>query len=75
MQEEIFRLNQPLDVVHFDGDGKCGHSTLPVGSRVRIVRDSRIVPGCVEIICDGTLYDAFEQDLRARSQASCEAHG
>ena len=74
MQEETFRLNQPLDVVHLDGDGKGGRSTLPVGSRVRIVRDSRIVPGCVEIICDGTLYSAFEQNLRARSQASSGAH-
>ena len=61
---ESFRLNQPLNVVHIDGNGKCERSVLPCGSLLRIVRDSRIVPGCVEISCEESLYTASEEELR-----------
>ena len=74
MQLESFRLNQPLEVVQLDGDSKGRRSTLPVGSCIRILRDSRIVPGCIEIICDGILYSAFEENLRARSHISFGAY-
>jgi hypothetical protein len=73
MGPEVFRLNQPLNVVHLNDDGKGERLTLRIGSYIQIVRDSLIVPGFVEITCDGTLYSAFEQDLRTRS--SSRPHG
>ena len=61
---ETFRLNQPLNVVHLEGNGKCEPSILPSGSLLRIERDSRVVPGCVEITCEERLYGASEEKLR-----------
>ena len=69
MGREVLRLNRPLNVVHLNDDGRGERLTLRIGSYIHIVRDSLIVPGFVEIICDGTLYNALEQDLRARSSS------
>jgi len=63
---ETFRLSKPLNVVSLDIEGKGKMITLPIGSDITVCGASTI-PSCVEILCDGSRYNAFEQDLRERS--------
>jgi hypothetical protein len=66
---ETFRLSKPLNVVSIDGEGKGKLVTLPMGAEISVCGASAI-PSCVEVACDGLRYNAFEQDLRERSQKS-----
>jgi hypothetical protein len=66
---ETFRLGKPLNVVAVDAAGKGKMVALPVGADVTVCGASAI-PSCVEIICEGARYNAFEQDLRERSEKS-----
>jgi len=66
---ETFRLGKPLNVVSLDADGKGKLVTLPVGAEITVCGASAI-PSCVEVLCDGSRYNAFEQDLRARAEKS-----
>jgi len=66
---ETFRLSKPLNVVSLDAEGKGTMITLPVGAKIALCGASTI-PSCVEILCDGSRYNAFEEDLRNRSEKS-----
>jgi hypothetical protein len=66
---EKFRLSKPLNVVSLDVDGKGKMVTLPAGAEITVCGASPI-PSCVEVVSDGVRYNAFEQDLRARSEKS-----
>lgn len=66
---ETFRLSKPLNVVSIDAEGKGKMVTLPAGADVTVCGASSI-PSCVEVLCDGVRYNAFEQDLRERSEKS-----
>ena len=66
---ETFRLSKLLNVVSLDEEGKGKLITLPIGAEITVCGASAI-PSCVEIICDGVRYNAFEQDLRERSEKS-----
>lgn len=66
---ETFHLSKPLNVVSLDAEGKGKMVTLPVGVDITVCGASAI-PSCVEILCQGVRYNAFEQDLRARSEKS-----
>jgi hypothetical protein len=66
---ETFRLSKPLNVVALDTEGKGKLVTLPEGAEITVCGASAI-PSCVEVVCDGVRYNAFEQDLRDRSQKS-----
>jgi hypothetical protein len=64
---ETFRLSKPLNVVSLDPEGKGKMITLPMGADVSLCGASTI-PSCVEVLCDGSRYNAFEQDLRERAE-------
>jgi hypothetical protein len=66
---ETFRLSKPLNVVSVDAEGKGKLITLPMGANVTMCGASEI-PSCVEVLCDGSRYNAFEQDLRERAEKS-----
>jgi len=66
---ETFRLSKPLNVVSLDVEGKGKMVTLPVGAEIALCGASAI-PSCVEILCGGSRYNAFEEDLRERSEKS-----
>ena len=66
---ETFRLGKPLNVVSLDAEGKGKLITLPIGADIKVCGASAI-PSCVEIQCDGSRYNAFEQDLRERAEKS-----
>ena len=66
---ETFRLSKPLSVVLVDAEGKGKMVELPVGASIALCGASSI-PSCVEVICAGVRYNAFEQDLRERSEKS-----
>jgi hypothetical protein len=66
---ETFRLSKPLNVVSVDAEGKGKLITLPIGANVTVCGASAI-PSCVEVLCDGSRYNAFEQDLRERAEKS-----
>ena len=66
---ETFRLSKPLNVVSVDAAGKGKMVGLPVGANITVCGASAI-PSCVEIRCEGVRYNAFEQDLRERSEKS-----
>jgi hypothetical protein len=66
---ETFRLSKPLNVVSLDADGKGKLVTLPIGAVITVCGASSI-PSCVEIVCEQTRYNAFEQDLRERAEKS-----
>jgi hypothetical protein len=66
---ETFRLSKPLNVVSIDAEGKGKMVELPIGADITVCGASAI-PSCVEILCAGVRYNAFEQDLRERSEKS-----
>jgi len=66
---ETFRLSKPLNVVSVDAEGKGKLITLPIGANVTVCGASAI-PSCVEVLCGGARYNAFEQDLRERAEKS-----
>jgi len=66
---ETFHLSKPLNVVSLDAEGKGKMVTLPVGVDITVCGASSI-PSCVEILCQSVRYNAFEQDLRERSEKS-----
>jgi hypothetical protein len=66
---ETFRLSKPINVVSLDAEGKGKMVTLPVGANITVCGASAI-PSCVEILYDGVRYNAFEEDLRERSEKS-----
>lgn len=66
---ETFRLSKPLNVVSVDDEGKGKMVALPLGVDITVCGASSI-PSCVEILCQGVRYNAFEQDLRERSEKS-----
>ena len=66
---ETFRLSKPLNVVSLDAEGKGKMIELPAGAAITVCGASAI-PSCVEISCEGVRYNAFEQDLRERSERS-----
>jgi hypothetical protein len=66
---ETFRLSKPLNVVSLDAEGKGKLVTLPEGAVITVCGASAI-PSCVEIVCGESRYNAFEQDLRERSEKS-----
>ena len=66
---QTFRLSKPLNVVSLDAEGKGKMITLPIGADIAVCGASAI-PSCVEVLCDGARYNAFEEDLRERSERS-----
>jgi hypothetical protein len=66
---ETFRLSKPINVVSIDAEGKGKMVTLPIGANITVCGASAI-PSCVEILYDGVRYNAFEEDLRERSEKS-----
>jgi hypothetical protein len=66
---QTFRLSKPLNVVSVDAEGKGKLITLPIAANVTVCGASAI-PSCVEVLCDGLRYNAFEQDLRERAEKS-----
>jgi len=66
---ETYQLSKPLNVVVLDTEGKGKLVTLPIGADITVCGASAI-PSCVEVVCGGVRYNAFEQDLRERSQKS-----
>jgi hypothetical protein len=69
---ETLRLSKPLNVVSLDEQGKGKMGTPPAGARV-IVCGASPIPSCVEIMYEGSRYNAFEQDLRDRTGKSSAA--
>lgn len=66
---ETFRLSKPINVVSLDAEGKGKMVTLPIGANITVCGASAI-PSCVEILYKGVRYNAFEEDLRERSEKS-----
>ena len=66
---ESFRLSKEISVVSLDAEGKGKMITLPAGVEITVCGASSI-PSCVEVTCEGVRYNAFEQDLRDRSEKS-----
>ena len=72
MERRIFCLTKVLSVVWFDADGKGHIDKLPVGTTVTMT-DGRGSPGFIEILHDGRVCHAFEQDFRDRSVNAARA--
>ena len=72
MERGTFCLTNVLNVVWFDADGKGHIDKLPVGTTVTMT-DGRGPTGFIEILHDGRVCHAFEQDFRDRSMTAARA--